>query len=509
MSRNLARAAPPPAAPRPLFGVEIEVFVRLLPDVEDRIVQAGYDYPDSLPDYWLQWDENLENDSRNQRSKHDQRKRVGKAIMGIIDSALGPRNGWKCESDESLKESLLTEPHDTRRWWGIEIISPPMSVSRKWQKEIETIFDVVGESFDFWTNENCACHVHVSPGPTTDYTYSLTELNQMAKGAYYWEDALCDLLPIERRDNRYAKPNYTYFAHHEYMDVLRDGWGPVFDELDYITSQGQAEFLYTMSGGRTQTRYVSTNFDPFTSYGTVELRRQAGAASATTVIHRVLLAVTFHVSCMRFNFSQVRNARGYPSGEALIKELGACIKLLPDTCLGSRFLNWLKYCQETYADDRPSLETVINRQERSLRNGGDVPTAGGGGARRGGGGTSRGGGASSPASSRGPSRQTVVLPERTRAPPAPAPAPAAPRQRRQAREESPRPLARRRTQAVRDDPPARRTAPPPAPAPARRQTIREESPRPLARRRNPPPRDDDRRGAPPPRRRAADYDDWR
>ncbi|EAQ86558.1 predicted protein [Chaetomium globosum CBS 148.51] len=488
MSRNIARSAPPSAGPRPLFGVEIEIFVRLLPHVENAIDEASLRDPRSLPSYWRDWDPTLPNNSRDLGAKQDQRECVGAAIKAIIDAALGPRNGWKCESDASLKEYKLTEPPHLRKWWGIEIISPPMSSNKQWQTEIKTIFDVVGESFDFWTNENCACHVHVSPGPTKNSTYSLTDLNQMAKGAFFWEDALCDLLPPERRVNRYADPNYTYFCHQEYLDVPRDGWAPIFHELDAVTSQGQDTFLYHMRGGANQTRYISTSFDPFTKYGTVELRRQAGAASALTVIHRVLLALTLHVSSMNYNFSAAARRRDYPHGDELIRELSRCIKLLPETCLGSRFQNWLRFCQESYEDGQAFPEKGINKQERNLRNGGDVPTAGRGG---GGGG---GGGTASPA--RGPSRQSAGRPTRRDAGPPggwPGDSPTS----------APRPLARQGTRMSRDDSPPRRplarrtrdpSRPPAARAQSRAPAARASSP-PRARVRHVPARDES-----PPRR---------
>src|SRR5687768_13775728 len=115
-----------------------------------------------------------------------------------------------------------------------------MSVARQWQEEIQTIFDVVGESFDFWTTDLCACHVHVSPGPTTSYKYSLTELNQMAKGAFYWEEALCELIPPERRKNRYADPNCFRYAKSEYFAVPTNSWAPVFGAIDYVTNLGES-----------------------------------------------------------------------------------------------------------------------------------------------------------------------------------------------------------------------------------------------------------------------------
>jgi hypothetical protein len=371
-----------------------------------------------------------------------------------------------------------------------------MNSSKRWQTEIKTIFDEVGQTFDFWTNENCACHVHVSPGPYKDSEYTLNQLAQIAKGTFYWEDALCDFLPSDRRQNRYADPNAKHFATDAYVGVRRNGWRPVFDEIDDAVAQGKKRFIYHMTGGSTFTRYHSTNFDPLRKYGTVELRRQAGAASGLTVIHRVLLALTLHVSWLNVDYAACANRKSHPSGDELFAELSQCIKMLPETCLGARFQNWLNYCQETYDYDNHISETMLNKEERRLREGGDVRTV-----RRNGGGSGGGG--------RAGSRQSqVTLPERPRARP-----PVASSAGRDS-PTAPRPLARQGTRVSRDEsttsrPLARRTpaaqnasrqpaAPAPRPrAPPRASRDESTTSRPLVRH-VPAPREVSR---PPPRRR--------
>ncbi|KAK4144861.1 putative amidoligase enzyme-domain-containing protein [Dichotomopilus funicola] len=372
-SSNTARAAP--AGPKPLFGVEIEIYVKVLPSVEDRIRAKQRSNYNSLPEHWRYYDFDLKNGTGNVEGKAFQRKHVGNAIQSIIDTALGSGNGWHCEADASLKEYQLEAPPDPRKWWGIEIISPPLSVATEWQEEIETVFAAVGKQFDFWTNECCACHVHVSPGPKKSNKYTSDQLVKMAKGAYFWEDALCDLIPPERRQNRYANANWTVYATDEYRNVQYDGWGPIFSKLSTsIQGRGGLEnFIYLMKGGANETRYISTSFAPFERLGTVELRRQAGAASAYTVIQRVLLAVTFHVSALRYDFAGAASRRDVPYGDELIRELAGCIKKLPDTCHGYRFVAWLKWCLDSYEDEKFYTEKQINSRERALRRGDDPP----------------------------------------------------------------------------------------------------------------------------------------
>ena len=500
MSSSRAAA---PAGPKPLFGVEIEIYVKVHSAVEQKMWRRGIDDPFNLPEYWLEWDFSLENGQGEQERKEEQRGRVGRAIMAIIDRTLGPDSGWSCESDASLKEWQLTQPPDPRKWCrflcyflvqaamilmcglgGIEIISPPMSVTAEWQEEIITVFEAVGRTFDFWTNECCACHVHVSPGPLDSSGYTMNQLVQVAQGAYFWEDALCDLIPPERRNNRYANPNYTAFATDEYHAVKRNGWAPVFSRLTDLSRLGQASFVKAMKGGPgpNETRYISTNYDPLARLGTIELRRQAGVASATSAIHRVLLAVTLHVSARRYNFATAARRKDYPLGDELIRELAGCIKQLPKTCHGSKFVAWLRWCEESYANSNFFSEKQINARERSLRaedsNSSDAP---------------RSGPSSAPPrptapSARGPRAPAPVIretPRTMRLPERPAPQSRAPAQpaasrprRRETEDESPvrRPLARRPL-IIRDD------SPPAARRPAQ-QRARDESPvrRPIQRR---------------------------
>ncbi|KAK4040819.1 hypothetical protein C8A01DRAFT_45928 [Parachaetomium inaequale] len=346
MSTNNARAAP--AGRSPLFGVEIEIYVKVKAKLEALTREKKRTNPSSLPDYWQAWDFDLKNDDTNMTACINQRKQVSKAITAIIDGVLGPNNGWKCEADASLNDSWLVLPNDPKKWWGVEIISPPIS------------------RFEFWTNEFCACQVHISPGPTKDNNYTLAQLVRMAKGVYFWEYALCDLISPQRRHNTYinAKPNHAVFATNEYHGVPRRGWGPVFETIDSAASGrlGQTEFLSAITGGRDKTRFLLTNFCPVVSLGTVELRRQAGVASATTTIHRILLAVTLHISALRYDFdgARTKSRLEHPRGEELIKELAGCIKRLPETC-------------HVYDNSKFFTEEQINAREEALRKGNPPP----------------------------------------------------------------------------------------------------------------------------------------
>ncbi|KAK3290665.1 uncharacterized protein B0H64DRAFT_451984 [Chaetomium fimeti] len=365
------------ASRSPLFGVEIEVYVKIKPEFEAAVRERQRTNPSSLPEYWRDWDSDLPNDSGDIRAGAKQLQRVNKAINAIIENVLGPGNGWHCDGDDSLKEKRLRVPPEPRKWWGVEIVSPPMSASKQWQLEIEMVFEDIGKRFDFWTDTFCSCHVHVSPGPTKGTPYTLDQLVRVAKGAFFWESALEDLISNDRHHNEFCKPNYTIFATDEYHAVPERGWGPVFAKIEGAATTPGAEeedFLIDMQGPWNRpTRYLSSSFWPTDQIGTVEFRRQAGTASAATTIHRILLALTLHISALRYDFDGASNRVDFPRGPELIKELAGCIKRLPETCHGSRFVNFLKWSLESYAGSRIYTEAQINLREEALRKGTPPP----------------------------------------------------------------------------------------------------------------------------------------
>ena len=258
-----------------------------------------------------------------------------------------------------------------------------MSIRKKWQSELRSIFHAICTVFHLWTHPLTSCHVHVSPGPRASTKYTPAQLTRIAKGAFYWEQALQELLPGDRRMNNYAKPNPVVFANAQYNRVGQDGWGPVFGAIDREMSRFRRNrrgqifcFSVKIAGGKIsdpnakyrKERYLSTNFLPINRIGTVEFRRQGGVASAESAIHRVLLAVTLHVSALHFDFDAQTSRRTYPSVDELIAELQAVIGDFPGTCHGTRFVNYLRTCVRDYAPSHPMTEVEINARERRLQN---------------------------------------------------------------------------------------------------------------------------------------------
>ncbi|KAH6853988.1 hypothetical protein B0I37DRAFT_335630 [Chaetomium sp. MPI-CAGE-AT-0009] len=407
---------PPASSIKPIFGIEIEIFVKVKREVQRDVER----YRGTLPLHWREWDFDLSNRSSDSYKLAKQRVCVKTALSALIKESLGNNHGWKCVGDASLQEYKMREAPEPDLWWGVEIISPPMSVSRRFQSEIREVFDAIGEQFELWTHPVTSCHVHVSPGPKASDKYRADQLVKIAKGAFYWEKALKQILPHDRRDNPYAKPNHKAFGSSLYKHVKDDGWKPLFnaieDEMNRFENHrmGQKKcFAIKIAGGHLsdpnhkyrKERYLSQNFLPLTRIGTVELRRQGGVASAQSAIHRVLLAVTLHVSARRYDWSGNARRKDHPTVDELISELAGCIKNLPRTCHGTRFVNYLKQCAERYGGNELS-ERAINAYERRLhddsgasvasgppqRSSTSASTRGGGGGRGGGTAGGRGGG---------------------------------------------------------------------------------------------------------------------
>lgn len=226
-----------------------------------------------------------------------------------------------------------------------------------------------------WTNDLCACHVHVSLGPNANSGFGRKDLVNIAKGAYFWEEALKGLLPYARRGNRYAVPNYVCYGEKEYKNVLKASWKPLFThmsapmEADVKSHKGN--FIHALNGESTgaAVKYMSTNFQSYLRIKTVEFRRQAGIASATSAIYRVLLALTLNVSALEYNYPS--SWRGYEPTEELIAELVRCMQHLPERCEHPSFRGWMRQCAVDYAMESEFHTAFsvaqVNAQERDRR----------------------------------------------------------------------------------------------------------------------------------------------
>ncbi|ROV90115.1 hypothetical protein VMCG_09761 [Cytospora schulzeri] len=80
--------------------------------------------------------------------------------------------------------------------WGIELVSPIYPATWYWATDLEMIFSALRHSFVMAPSGNCSTHIHVSATPLP---LNSTELSSLAKAALYFESALDQLVPAERR----------------------------------------------------------------------------------------------------------------------------------------------------------------------------------------------------------------------------------------------------------------------------------------------------------------------
>lgn len=104
---------------KPIFGLEIEVFVKVKPEVERDVLEYRRD-GEPLPLHWQTWDFDLSNKKPPSTEyaivQARQRARVKSALSALIQEALGRRAGWKVVGDASLQEWRLTQAPDSSRW---------------------------------------------------------------------------------------------------------------------------------------------------------------------------------------------------------------------------------------------------------------------------------------------------------------------------------------------------------------------------------------------------------
>jgi hypothetical protein len=113
-------SATAPAQRLPLFGVEIEMYIKVKPRIEVLTREKQRTNPKSLPEWWRKWDFDLKNDPPDRPGEIEtvfhRIDFVNSAVQVEIDTMLGPNNGWRCVFDPSLSERKLALPPDARKW---------------------------------------------------------------------------------------------------------------------------------------------------------------------------------------------------------------------------------------------------------------------------------------------------------------------------------------------------------------------------------------------------------
>lgn len=88
----------------------------------------------------------------------------------------------------------------------MEIASPILTFDDDgaWREHVRTVFDLLNHSCRIETDFSCGFHVHVSPG---NREWHLDELKSICIAILYFEQAMFDILPVDRRSSGYLYKN--------------------------------------------------------------------------------------------------------------------------------------------------------------------------------------------------------------------------------------------------------------------------------------------------------------
>lgn len=108
MSSGTANPRSSAGTANPLFGIEIEVFLKLKADVardlQAEIELEKFQHKQTLPSHLWNWDFKLQNTSPNQDAKNAQRNRVHLTVRQCLQEYRLPE-GWYIDDDETLDEA--------------------------------------------------------------------------------------------------------------------------------------------------------------------------------------------------------------------------------------------------------------------------------------------------------------------------------------------------------------------------------------------------------------------
>ncbi len=179
----------------------------------------------------------------------------------------------------------------------------------EWYDDLGTLFLVLEQNCQILLTKGCSMHVHVVPGINDGLSssldmWSLADLRGVLKATGIFDEAITKIMPADRKNNEWARSNFRTFTNpitksvkqpastelmKAFARVPEDGWKPFFQSID--RPKIKKTFLPELHIARE--REVSMNFQPISSYGTVEFRRPPGVKTAADAQKWAALAVGF------------------------------------------------------------------------------------------------------------------------------------------------------------------------------------------------------------------------
>jgi hypothetical protein len=87
------------------------------------------------------------------------------------------------------------------------LVTRVTSTAEDWQQQANQIFDAILPKCEIILTQGCSMHIHVSPTDSQEpqKRYKVSQLQSILKGVSYFDRAITEVLPSERKMNPWAE----------------------------------------------------------------------------------------------------------------------------------------------------------------------------------------------------------------------------------------------------------------------------------------------------------------
>ncbi|KAK4151972.1 hypothetical protein C8A00DRAFT_35342 [Chaetomidium leptoderma] len=238
-----------------------------------------------------------------------------------LASSLRAR-GVRADAD-NLEGGYRKHPeHYNNKWWitkdgslgnpnhpliPLEAVSPIFSTTSDWESAISTFWRGFDRVFHMLVPSSlCGSHIHVSPQPAQQF--SLSELHALAFGVVHYESHVRNLLPEDRKHNRYCRLNTEHskaLLRVRNLVCRRSRSRHVWMEIEDIDDLGELKEFMQAGDGQMKNRYVLWNFDNIVQpggSGSVEFRGAKGLRGPVRTNMWIAFVTAFVHLCLNQGF---------------------------------------------------------------------------------------------------------------------------------------------------------------------------------------------------------------
>ncbi|KAM0335785.1 hypothetical protein ACHAQA_000835 [Verticillium albo-atrum] len=306
------------------FGIELELLLKPRSSISTLLSANGWN-----PRITVQHPDNA--------AKEINRKALRKTIAYLMTKSKVPASS----TDKKYDSWTVTDEDldEVAGFWRIELVSRTLETNMPWQKEIDTVFDVLREDCEILLTKGCAMHVHVSLSATGAVSFDARQLRNLSKALVYFDDATTRVMPANRKNNEWAMSN----VHHPentpralrqaFQAVGSTNWGPVFSYFDNQVKMKPHAFMALGSY-----RYMAWNFSHIgSSCGTVEFRRPPGVKTAADAKYWASFTLAFVREALTTNMDAFRASAHHPGVRELATFLDNGMGKLDRASRGANF----------------------------------------------------------------------------------------------------------------------------------------------------------------------------